>query len=330
MSIRAHFLLQKRCSPVASLGPERKKRLLLSAPPEQLATCLAALGLEEAYVIPSTARVALEKQLGLSSVALLRALLRHSLPRAVCPISHFQCSAAGLATSGAIYLGTNLEFGGKALRLCETVHAEQFVVANAVQHGERALSALAVTAMPCGHCRQFMQELGGAAAMRIVVHAPSSTSDTYDGKLGALLPFAFGPGDLGKMTLGERHCPPLAVVDACCASEALDDGSDASERSRDGARADVAAAVPPLAAAALRVAQGSHAPYSGGRAGVALRSRGGVVATGGVIESCAFNPTLGPLQSAFIAMRRSGVPWSDVVEGVLVDEGKCSFMYHYI
>jgi len=44
MSIRAHFLLQKRCSPVASLGPERKKRLLLSAPPEQLATCLAALG----------------------------------------------------------------------------------------------------------------------------------------------------------------------------------------------------------------------------------------------------------------------------------------------
>ena len=57
----------------------------------------------------------------------------------MCPISHFQCSAAGLATSGAIYLGTNLEFGGKALRLCETVHAEQFVVANAVQHGERAL-----------------------------------------------------------------------------------------------------------------------------------------------------------------------------------------------
>ena len=306
-SITSHFpLLKKRTSPVASSGSERKKRLLLSAAPAQLAVCLAALGLEKAYVISSSERVTLERQLGLSSIALLRALLRHVLPRSVCPISHFKCSAAGLAMSGAIYLGTNLEFDGEALRLCETVHAEQFVIANAVQHGERALSALAVTAMPCGHCRQFMQELGGAAALRIVVHAPSSASDTYDGKLGALMPFAFGPGDLGKLTLGERQCTPLAVVAACVS---------------DGARGDVAAAAPPLAAAALRVAEGSHAPYSGGRAGVALRSRGGIVATGGVIESCAFNPTLGPLQSALIAMRRRGVLWSDIVEGSLVDEG---------
>jgi hypothetical protein len=43
--------------------------------------------------------------------------------------------------------------------LNQSVHAEQFLIANLISHGEQELIALAVTAAPCGHCRQFYSEL---------------------------------------------------------------------------------------------------------------------------------------------------------------------------
>ena len=39
------------------------------------------------------------------------------------------------------------------------IHGEQCLVANALLHGERGLRKLAVSAAPCGHCRQFYSEL---------------------------------------------------------------------------------------------------------------------------------------------------------------------------
>jgi cytidine deaminase len=42
------------------------------------------------------------------------------------------------------------------------VHAEQFLMANLVLHNERGLHTLAISAAPCGHCRQFYSELGCA------------------------------------------------------------------------------------------------------------------------------------------------------------------------
>ena len=60
------------------------------------------------------------------------------------------CSSQGV--SGRILLGVNLELYG--LPLNQSVHAEQFVIANAVRVGERRLTRLAVSAEPCGHCRQ--------------------------------------------------------------------------------------------------------------------------------------------------------------------------------
>lgn len=37
-------------------------------------------------------------------------------------------------------------------------------------HGERGLVDLAVTAPPCGHCRQFLMELPDAKAVRVHIH----------------------------------------------------------------------------------------------------------------------------------------------------------------
>jgi hypothetical protein len=44
------------------------------------------------------------------------------------------------------------------------VHAEQFLMANLVLHNESALHTLAISAAPCGHCRQFYSELACAVS----------------------------------------------------------------------------------------------------------------------------------------------------------------------
>lgn len=67
------------------------------------------------------------------------------------------CRAIGLGVSGRVYVGVNLEFPN--LPLHHSVHAEQFLVANAAAAGERGLTQITVNAAPCGHCRQFLAEL---------------------------------------------------------------------------------------------------------------------------------------------------------------------------
>lgn len=79
----------------------------------------------------------------------------------------------GLGASGRLYVGVNLEFA--RLPLNNSVHAEQFLVVNALHHGEQAIEKMAVSAAPCGHCRQFYSEL--CCAVRILSFS-SDGSDT--------------------------------------------------------------------------------------------------------------------------------------------------------
>lgn len=67
------------------------------------------------------------------------------------------CRAAGLGSSGRVFLGANLEFAGLPLNF--SIHAEQFLLVNMLRAGERQLVQLMVSAAPCGHCRQFLAEL---------------------------------------------------------------------------------------------------------------------------------------------------------------------------
>lgn len=87
------------------------------------------------------------------------------------------CRAVGLGISGRLYVGVNLEFA--RLPVNNSVHAEQFLVANAVHHGERELVKIAVSEAPCGHCRQFYSELCCAVGVmqpaRITVCMPATT-----------------------------------------------------------------------------------------------------------------------------------------------------------
>ena len=59
--------------------------------------------------------------------------------------------------SGNLYFGANYEFPGQALSF--TVHAEQAATMHAISFGETGIDLLAVSAAPCGYCRQFLNEL---------------------------------------------------------------------------------------------------------------------------------------------------------------------------
>jgi cytidine deaminase len=200
-------------------------------------------------------------------------------------ISGFRVGAALVgARTGRVYLGGNIEFPGAAIG--QSIHAEQAAFANAWHHGETGIACLAVSAMPCGHCRQFLWETlaKGARPFPVLVGKRRRS-------LKALLPDAFGPADLG-FAGGSMDARKVRLV---CTTR------------RD-----------PLVATALDAAQRSHAPHTLGHAGVALRLADDSVFAGRYAENAAYNPSLAPLQAALILRDLAGRGHVPVARAVLV------------
>lgn len=200
------------------------------------------------------------------------------------PISNFSVGAVAIGSSKALYLGCNLEFLDQPLS--NSVHGEQSAVMNAWVHGETGLEAVAITAAPCGYCRQFLNELSTADNLMILLKDSPAVS------LLSLLPKAFGPVDLGMhgaLMLPEKHALVLA------------------EAERDV-----------IIAAALIAASASYAPYSQNFAGVALESSDGVVVAGRQAENAAYNPSMSPMQAALAVYNLTGRTFEDIKRAVLV------------
>ena len=206
---------------------------------------------------------------------------------AIPPISNFRVGAVSLGASGALYFGANYEFVGEALSF--SVHGEQAATAEAISFGETGLDKLAVSAAPCGYCRQFLYELATASKLEILL------PKTPPAQLTSLLPDAFGPGDLGVtaalMSPQDNH---LKLIDPAPAD--------------------------PVTEAALRAANASYAPYSHSYAGVALGTGDGRVYSGAVAENAAFNPSMSPLEAAVVSLVISGGRgYGDITDAVLVE-----------
>ena len=77
---------------------------------------------------------------------------------AYAPYSRFHVGAALLLRSGEVVTGANVENASYPLGMC----AERSALARAVAEGARPgdVEALAVTASPCGGCRQWLLEFG--------------------------------------------------------------------------------------------------------------------------------------------------------------------------
>lgn len=223
----------------------------------------------------------LSEDAGVDIDRLMTMLLPFAAEYAKPPISNFKVGAVSRGLSGNLYYGTNVELAGEALSF--TVHAEQSSVTNAWMNGEEGIDRIAVTAAPCGYCRQFLNEL--VTAERLIVTMPTTTNS-----LAALLPGAFGPRDLGiagGLMQHEHH--GLSIEE---------DGE--------------------VSNAALVAADMSYAPYSKSFAGVAIRTKDGVLASGAYAENAAFNPSLSPLAAALSQLNLSGHSFGEIAEAVLV------------
>lgn len=229
--------------------------------------------LASGWADPVTAS-ALQRASGLSREAWLLTLIGEASGHSRSPLSHFRVGAAGQGGSGAVYLGTNIEFLGS--QLSQTIHAEQAVVINAMAHGETALTALAVSASPCGPCRQFLNELADADSLAIWL-APDRRY-----ALAQLLPQSFGPRDLGLA--GGLLAPQDHRLTATNAAESAS----------------------AIAAAAVEAANRSYAPYTRAYAGCALELEDGSIWSGSYVENAAFNPSLSPGQTALVGLTMAG------------------------
>jgi len=211
------------------------------------------------------------------------------------PISEYPVGVVAQGVTGNVYFGANMEWTGTALTF--TVHGEQSATTNAWLNGEQGLTLMAISAAPCGYCRQFLYEITTALTLQVLVGKPPSTL------LVDLLPDAFGPKDI------DPNAPLLMSTENHQAS--LDSPSS-----------------DPVVVAALAAANASHAPYSGGPpgaagpgcfSGIALQTASDAVYVGRYAENAAFNPSMSPLESALTMWSLGGDTDEEITRVVLVE-----------
>ena len=204
-------------------------------------------------------------------------------------VSSFKVGAVALGRTGALYFGANIEIKGGGPGFC--IHAEQTAIVNALGDGEPGLTAIAVTAVPCGHCRQFIYETTGPDVEILVPGLPAT-------KLSSLLPSPFGPQDLGIQT-NAFSAPRLNLRLARITRSAL-------------------------AHAALDAARHSFTPVTHAPSGVALKTAQGKVYQGSHIEVAAVNPSMPPLMSALARMAVAGDDFANIKSAALVELGNAA------
>lgn len=86
----------------------------------------------------------------------LLALADDAATRAYAPYSNYLVGAAALARDGRVFAAANVENAAYPLGVC----AERAAIAKAASEGIRPgdLEAIAITASPCGGCRQWLHE----------------------------------------------------------------------------------------------------------------------------------------------------------------------------
>lgn len=139
----------------------------------------------------------------------LIAAAREAARNAHAPYSNFAVGAALLLSDGSVVTGCNFENASYGLSLC----AETVATARANAEGRlRDIVAVGIVGgmmtagvatgsdpiRPCGRCRQVLNEAAQMGGRDLTVYCAGVAGEGYEThRLSALLPHAFGPGDLG-------------------------------------------------------------------------------------------------------------------------------------
>ncbi|WP_025522456.1 cytidine deaminase, partial [Vibrio parahaemolyticus] len=262
----------------------------LASAPEALSKQLAPIVLADDFDATLSAQQfeQLLSATSLSDKELRVALLPFAAAYSYAPISEFYVGAIVRGLSGRLYFGANMEFFG--VQLGQTVHAEQSAISHAWMKGEHGVKDITINFSPCGHCRQFMNELSTAKELKVQLPERDEKS------LHEYLPEAFGPADLGI----ESGLMTEVKHQFVC------DDEDA------------------LIQQAVEAMNMSHAPYTNNLSGLALELANGRVFKGAYAENAAFNPSLPPLQVALIQVLLAGETFDSIKAAALVgkSEGK--------
>ena len=225
--------------------------------------------------------LAVTESLKISAEILMQRLLPMAKLYCATAISDFQVGAvakAGMTENAgdvALFLGANIEFTAQALT--QTIHAEQSAIINAWLQGAKRIDGIAVSAAPCGYCRQFLYELEGSQNLKIILHDQIG-GETTQHSLSDLLPAAFGPHELGS-TAGLMGSPAQPA--------------DLNLKSRSD---------DPCVLEAKEAAEYSYAPYTQNLAGCVIKTVDGKKYAGRYAENAGFNPSLTALHTAIIRM----------------------------
>lgn len=121
---------------------------------------------------------------------LLRNEALEAMKKAYVPYSKFPVGVAALVDDGRIVTGCNVENASYGLTLC----AECGLVSSLAATGGGRLVAFTCVdisgnpLMPCGRCRQLLQEHGGSKLQLMTDEGVKTLND--------LLPWAFGPEEI--------------------------------------------------------------------------------------------------------------------------------------
>ncbi|ELA9289852.1 cytidine deaminase [Vibrio parahaemolyticus] len=260
----------------------------LASAPEALSKQLAPIVLADDFDATLSAQQfeQLLSATSLSDKELRVALLSFAAAYSYAPISEFYVGAIVRGLSGRLYFGANMEFFG--VQLGQTVHAEQSAISHAWMKGEHGVKDITINFSPCGHCRQFMNELSTAKELKVQLPERDEKS------LHEYLPEAFGPADLGI----ESGLMAEVKHQFVC------DDEDA------------------LIQQAVEAMNMSHAPYTNNLSGLALELANGRVFKGAYAENAAFNPSLPPLQVALIQVLLAGETFDSIKAAALVENSK--------
>lgn len=258
--------------------------LRLSAHPADVVTELRsrARSLAVDGVISAASAAELVTAFGLGGIRDLMLLLLDEAKAYARPdISQFFVGAVGLeAPSGDLVLGGNVEFPGSHLGF--TLHGEGFVATRIFHRGANLAVVAIGEAHPCAHCRQYLSEFAASPQLELI--DPLGHTLTLE----QLYPWPFDPNYLGE---------PGAVP-------SIDPSPDLQLA--------VSGLAPAVASELLKSGRHAHSPYSKCPGAVVLELSDGRLIGGASVESVAFNPTVGPLQSALINLLAAGRTYDQI------------------
>ncbi|EOA18647.1 hypothetical protein CARUB_v10007223mg [Capsella rubella] len=221
-----------------------------------------------------------------------------------------KAGAVGLASSGRVYLGANVDFEGLS------IHAEQFIIANLALNSEPELTHLVVSddgtvfRGPCDRCSLFLQEIDNAAQIEVLIKNVNEEDGSFK-SLESHMPDKFGPDSIlpAEVSLLMPRDNRLALFNHDSSRRIC------SNQKRCSHLKCMALKV------ALKAANKSYAPHTECPSGVALICEGDVY-EGWCIETVACNLSLGPVQAALVDFlaRGKGKGFDKITGAVLVEK----------